>query len=263
MRVNRIWRHLIGRGLVPSVDDFGAMGEPPTHPDLLDWLARTFVADGWSQKALVRRIVRSRTYRLASRAPAANDERDPQNRWLHRAHVRRLEGEAIRDAILAVSGGLDATPFGPPVPIHLTAFSDGRGRPPSGPLDGRGRRSLYLSVRRNFLAPFFLVFDAPTPATTVGQRGSSNVPAQALTLLNDPFVLAEAERWAGSLAERELGDDTQRLDALFLAALARRPGDDEYASLLAFVDERRAEGADPWAELCHVLFNVKEFAYLR
>ena len=265
VRVNRIWKHLLGRGLVPSVDDFGAMGEDPSHPDLLDWLANTFVAEGWSTKALIRRIVRSRVYRLASRTVDGQDELDPTNRWLHRAHVRRLEGEIIRDAILAVSGGLDTTAGGPPVPIHLTEFSEGRGRPSGGPLDGEGRRSIYLSVRRNFLSPFFLVFDAPTPATTVGRRSSSNVPAQALTLLNDPFVLAEAERWAHSLAERGVEGDEERLETLFLEGLSRPPTDEERKLANDFLIERRfgADGGDEWTDLAHVLFNVKEFVYLR
>ena len=116
-------------------------------------------------------------------------------------NVRRLEAEAIRDTLLAVSGRLEAVMYGPSVPVHLTSYMEGRGRPgQSGPLDGNGRRSIYLSVRRNFLNPMLLAFDAPVPFSTMGRRNVSNVPAQALTLLNDPLVIREARLWAKRLA---------------------------------------------------------------
>jgi hypothetical protein len=199
-----------------------------------------------------------------------------------------------------VSGTLDRTRFGPPVPVHLTEFMQGRGRPgQSGPLDGEGRRSLYLAVRRNFLVPFFLAFDFPLPSSTVGRRSTSNVPAQALALLNDPFVAQEAERWA----ERELaagGGEGALVERMFVRALARPPTEAERADMLAFLVAQRAAyaevpaepaatvaadggapggaelgagpaAADPRAEadrqavadLAHVLFNLKEFRFLR
>ena len=144
--VNRVWHHLFGRGLVASVDNFGVLGEPPTHPELLDYLADRFVRDGWSVKRLIRELVLSSTYRMAV-ARRRRRRRRPTRRTCccTACRLRRLEGEAIRDAMLAVSGRLDRTPFGPPVPIHLTPFLDGRGRPGERP--ARRRRpavSLYL-----------------------------------------------------------------------------------------------------------------------
>src|SRR5207247_2496653 len=144
------------------------------------YLASEFVRNGWSLKKVIRALVLTRAYRMASTGDAKADEVDPGNVLLHQARVRRLEGEAIRDAMLMVSGRLDRTLYGPPVPVYLTPFQDGRGRPASGPLDGNGRRSLYLATRRNFLSPFLLAFDTPIPFSTVGRRTVSNVPAQAL-----------------------------------------------------------------------------------
>ncbi len=152
--VNRLWKHHFGDGIVKTPDDFGAMGRKPTHPELLDWLASEFVERGWSLKAMHRLMVTSSTYRMVS-TPQGDAERvDPTNQLLHRMNVRRLEAESIRDSLLAVSGRLEPSMYGPSVPVHLTSFMEGRGRPGhSGPLDGDGRRSLYLTVRRNFLEP--------------------------------------------------------------------------------------------------------------
>ncbi len=195
--VNRLWKHHFGEGIVKSTDDFGAMGQKPTHPELLDWLARELIAGGWSIKAIQRLMVNSSTYRMSS-TPRDDAERlDPFNTYLHRMNVRRLEAEAIRDAILSVSGRLVPALYGPGVPVHLTSFMEGRGRPArSGPPDGDGRRSIYLNVRRNFIDPMLLAFDAPVPFSTMGRRNVSNVPAQALALLNDPLVISQAKLWA-------------------------------------------------------------------
>jgi hypothetical protein len=263
--VNRVWQHHFGAGIVRTPDDFGVMGRAPTHPELLDDLAAQFIAGGWSIKALHRLCVLSSTYRMASAAQDSAAERlDPNNEALHRMNVRRLEAEAIRDALLAVSGRLEGTLYGPSVPPYLTPFMDGRGRPSaSGPLDGDGRRSLYLNVRRNFLNPMFLAFDFPAPASTMGRRNVSNVPAQALALLNDPFITGQARLWA----ERTLGEPRQRLAALYETALGRPPSDQETAAGLAFLAEAaltygRPDDPRAWADLCHVLINVKEFIYV-
>jgi hypothetical protein len=203
-------------------------------------------------------------YQMASRPDPAADEADPDNRLLHRANLRRLEAEAIRDALLAVSGRLDDRMFGPSVPIHLTPFMEGRGRPAtSGPLDGNGRRSIYLAVRRNFPDPLLQAFDLPPPASTVGRRTVSNVPAQALVLMNDPFVRQQAELWGKRVVA--LSESAQeRITAMYLSAFARPPRDDERAACVRFVEERLAGGdaGRVWAELAHALLNVKEFIYL-
>src|SRR5262249_54545860 len=157
-------------------------------PELLDYLASDFVKRGWSTKQMIRSLVLSQTYQMSSHLTDA-ESADPDNQLWNRMPIKRLEGEAIRDSLLAVSGRLDRAPFGKSVPIHLTQFMQGRGRPKdSGPLDGNGRRSIYISVRRNFLSPMMLAFDTPNPFSTVGRRTVSNVPAQALILMNDPLV---------------------------------------------------------------------------
>jgi hypothetical protein len=272
--VNRIWHHLFGRGIVPSVDNFGVLGERPTHPELLDYLADHFVKDGWSVKQMIRRLVLSSTYRMGCRADARADAADPTNRLFHRMPVRRLEGEAIRDAMLAVSGRLNRAMYGPAVPVHLTPFLVGRGRPASGPLNGAGRRSVYLAVRRNFLSPFLLAFDTPIPFSTMGRRTVSNVPAQALILMNDPFVHQQADLWAKRMLARP-GTPRQRIAAMYEVAFGRLPTATEAAACLDFLDYQArhgpAGGGDntpatddhaAWADLAHVLFNAKEFIFL-
>jgi hypothetical protein len=196
------------------------------------------------------------------------DRADPDNLLLHRMRMRRLEGEAIRDAMLVVSGRFVDRLYGPPVPVHLTAFQDGRGRPNSGPLDGDGRRSLYLSVRRNFLAPFLLAFDTPSPFSTVGRRTVSNVPAQSLILLNDPFVHQQAKLWAKRVLARP-GSTHERIIGMYESAFTRSPTETELTACIEFLQHRPAaqargniDDAAAWTDLAHILFNVKEFIFL-
>jgi hypothetical protein len=271
--VNRIWQHHFGEGLVRSPDNFGLMGEPPTHPELLDFLAAEFIRNGWSIKQMHRFMLLSSTYQMASASPSRPSSRgkeeaiDPQNKLLHRMPIRRLEAECIRDAILAVSGRLDRKMYGPSVLPYLTSHMDGRGRPEmSGPLDGAGRRSIYVNVRRNFLTPMFLAFDFPIPFTTMGRRSVSNVPAQALTLMNNPLVVELSNHWAKRiLAERDT-TSSQRIKKMFETAFARPPSDTELADALHFLEEQsreygRADDVRAWSDLCHVLLNVKEFIF--
>ncbi len=282
--VNRVWHHLFGRGIVESVDNFGVLGKEPTHPELLDHLAETFVADGWSLKRLIRRIVLTNAWQMAGETPTVprpsgsgpnTEVVDPQNLWLHRAPIHRLGGEAIRDSMLLIAGRLNRQTLGPSVPVHLTPFMQGRGRPGnSGPLDGDGRRSVYMSLNRNFLSPMMLAFDTPIPFTTIGRRNVSNVPAQALILMNDPFVLDMSKRWAErSLKEGPDLTPEQRIERLYLDAFTRLPSAAEQAENLAFLREQAksynlpADGwtkhAQVWTDLCHVLFNVKEFVFVK
>jgi hypothetical protein len=270
--VNRVWHHLFGRGIVPTVDNFGFLGERPSHPELLDHLAWKFVhEEGWSLKQLIRQLVLTDTFARTSRSddPRA-EEIDPSNRLLHRMPVRRLEGEAIRDSLLTLSGRLDPKPFGPPVPVHLTEFIVGRGRPDvSGPLDGAGRRSLYTSVRRNFLSTMMVAFDYPTPFSTVGRRNVTNVPGQSLVLMNDPFVRDQAEVWARRLLREvpEAGVE-MRIAWLFESGFGRPPTRDEQATAQDSLNELRslyssAPEAAVWSEFCHALLSANEFIYLK
>ena len=259
---NRVWHHLFGRGLVPSTDNFGELGEKPTHPELLDHLATRFVREGWSTKKLIREIILSDTYQMSSQASPEAAEKDPDNRLLSHARLRRLEGEAIRDSMLAASGRLNPTMYGPSVPVHLTPFLDGRGRPASGPIDSDGRRSLYIAVRRNFLSPMMLAFDTPSPFSTVGKRTVSNVPAQALILMNDPFVHQMADTWGKALAA-STGTVDDRVTRMYQQAFTRAPREGELQSCREFL-KTQADPSKPaaWAALAHVLFNVKEFIYV-
>jgi cytochrome c553 len=267
--VNRVWHHLFGRGLAESVDDLGALGSPPSHPELLDTLAAEFAADGGSLKRLIRRLLLSRTWGMSS---VAVDERaaelDPANVLLHRMPVRRLTAEQLRDAMLAVAGALDPTIGGPPVPIHLTPFMEGRGRPGDGPLDGNGRRTLYLSVRRNFLDPFLLAFDFPNPAATCGRRSVSNVPAQSLALMNGELAQEMARRIAQRLLDGPKSTRAAEVERLLRTVLGRPPAPGEAASLLAWLDrERSAEATDArdpaiWSDLAHILLAAKSFRFL-
>ncbi|MHC4376736.1 MAG: DUF1553 domain-containing protein [Planctomycetota bacterium] len=261
--VNRVWHHLFGRGIVPSPDDFGVLGEAPTHPELLDYLAWEFVADGWSTKRLIRRIVLSSTYLQGSAPRPSAMERDPDHLLLWRHTPRRLDAEALRDGLLVLSGRLNPEFGGPSVPVHLTAFLQGRGRPgQSGPLDGDGRRSLYISVRRNFLDPFFSAFDFPSPSTAIGRRSVSNVPAQALALLNSPLVNDLCRGTAERLLA-EQGDDASRLERLYRQTLARSPSPAEAERCLEYVAGIDGDELDRWSDLAHVLVNTKEFLFVQ
>jgi hypothetical protein len=219
--------------------------------------------------------VLSLTYQMSSYADAAAVAADPKNLLGHHRHPTRLEGEAIRDALLAISGRLDDTMFGEPIPIHLTDFMDGRGRPSkSGPLDGNSRRSIYVAVRRNFLSPFMLTFDSPVPFSTMGRRNVSNVPAQALILMNDPLVSQQARFWA-QRAEQTFPSSTDtssaeaRIDSMYVSAFARHPSDLELRVAIDFLSsqaDRRGVGvneAQLWADFAHALVNTKEFIFLR
>ena len=270
--VNRVWHHLFGRGIVTTVDNFGYLGERPSHPELLDHLAWQFVhEDAWSLKKLIRRLALTDAFARSSRAEDAHaNEVDPNNLLLHRFPVQRLEGEAIRDALLVVSGRFDPKLGGPSIPVHLTDFIIGRGRPGnSGPLDGAGRRSVYTAVRRNFLPTMMTAFDFPTPFSTVGRRNATNVPAQTLVLMNDPFVREQAKVWAERL-QREVpaANDAARIEWLFETSTTRPPKPDETRFSIESLTELRALYAGKpesvvWSEFCHALLSANDFIYLK
>lgn len=268
--VNRVWHHLLGRGIVPTVDDFGFLGQMPSHPELLDHLTVWFNQNGKSIKGLIRYIVLSQTYQMSSQASEQSLAIDPKNTlWQHVA-PKRLSGEAIRDSLLAISGELDSKMYGPSVPVFLSPFMEGRGRPSaSGPLDGGKRRSIYVAIRRNFLSPFMLTFDTPNPFSTMGKRNVSNVPAQSLILMNDPFVSAEAHNWAVRTLKQEFGTDIDRIQWMYKTAFARPPTSRELQTATQFIQEQtRQRGTAAgdigvWSDFAHVLINLKEFVFLR
>ena len=271
--VNRVWRYLFGYGIVRTVDNFGRLGDPPSHPELLDYLAAGFADDGWSIKRLVRRLVLSRAYRMSSQASARAAESDPSNRLLQHANLRRLDAEAIRDAMLSISGRFDPTMYGPSVPVHYAARRGlTQGDPNNGPVDGDGRRSIYQEIRRNAHNPFLEVFDLPKPATTRGQRDTTNVPAQSLALLNSPLVIGQAAEWGRRLAEGEAASVDGRIAHLFVKALARPPSAAERARVTDYLNAVAAErGVDAslllydaavWQDVAHSLFNLKEFIFI-
>jgi cytochrome c553 len=277
--VNRVWLHLFGRGLVPTPDNFGAAGTPPTHPELLDWLAVSFVEDGWSVKRLVKRLVTTQAYRQSSKADAAAVAVDPDNHLLWRSAPRRLDAESLRDALLSVSGRLDPVP--PKVsPVAQAGEGYARGLGGGGgPRYGRGfapeprvsGRSVYLPVVRDALPEALALFDAADPSMVVGERPTTTVPSQGLFLLNSPFVLRASDDAAARLLALP-GDDAARLRVAYGLFYGRPPTDAEIASGRQFLTDytatlaRTKGGTGPteaWAALCQAMFASAEFLYVR
>lgn len=271
--VNRIWHYLFGRGIVETVDNFGLQGKLPSHPELLDYLAIQYQKDGWSTRRLIRSIVLSKTFRRSVTSDSKTEKTDPDNIYLARFPRRRIEAEVIRDGILATAGDLNLTLYGPPVPVHVTSFMQGRGRPgTSGPLDGNKRRSIYQEVRRNFLDPMMTTFDRPTPFTTFGKRNVTNVPAQSLILMNDPFVIDQSERMASNLLRYKKLTLDARIQWIYLRAFARQATPVEVEKAKGFItilakthkvnDKNVMTDLRVWKDYCHSIFNLKEFIYL-
>ncbi|MEP6755926.1 MAG: DUF1553 domain-containing protein, partial [Chthonomonadales bacterium] len=226
-----------------------------------------FIRQGWSVKKMHKLMMLSSAYRMSSKIDAVAETKDPLNKLVHHMPIRRLEAEAIRDGILAVSGRLNEKMFGPSVMPYLTPFMEGRGRPgSSGPLDGDGRRTIYTSVRRNFLVPMLSAFDFPVPFSCIGKRSVSNVPAQALTLMNNPFVTQQAEFWAKRLLADNNLTDSGRVHAMYRSAFSREPDLKEEADALKFIASQKLlldnDNLKAWTDLCHVMFNVKEFIFI-
>ncbi|QGQ22196.1 DUF1553 domain-containing protein [Gimesia benthica] len=268
--VNRIWYHLFGRGLVPTVDNFGLIGKQPSHPELLDDLALKFMQEGWSTKRMIRQIVLSRTYQLSSTPDPTNLEIDPENHLLWRATPRRLEAEAIRDAILTVSGqliidrpnGSTVTPLGDKLARSIPLE---KLQPPS------NQRSVYLPVVRDYVPELFDLFDFPSPSLVSGTRAVTNVPAQALYLRNSQFITDQAQHAARRLlADKQLKDDVARVDLAMRRALGRTPTPEERTGALQLVQQVRQSSdpqsktveVDAWAAWFQTLFMTAEFRFL-
>ncbi len=280
--VNRVWHHLFGAGLVRTVDDFGHVGELPSHPELLDYLAAEFSSPlptgserpgvrgglGWSMKKLIRAMVLTRTFQLSHTPNAAMLEADPENRLFARYPARRMEAEAIRDSLLATSGRLDRTLYGHSIPAYREKEYADR-RLFKGPLDGNGRRSIYIKVTLMEPPKFLEVFNFPGSKVCQGRRDVVNTPAQALAMLNDPFVHGQADVWAKRLIERKGDTIETRVDAMFRIALGREPRKEERERFTRFVSQvAELQGvsrdgvmgsAAVWGEAGHAVFNLSEF----
>ena len=253
--VNRVWAHLFGSGLVTTTSDFGTRSDPPSHPELLDWLACRFIEQGWSTKWLIREIVVSRVYQQASTDRPDGAERDPENRLLWRANRRRMDLESMRDSLLVAAGRLDKTMGG--ASVQLT-------EPPFAP-----RRSVYGFIERQNLPNFFRTFDFAGPDTHAPSRPYTTVPQQALFLMNSPFALEQAACLASRDVSAETTDD-QRITALFRFALGREPSSEERAMCQTYIGSN-AEDADRdsppapltrWERLAHVLLMSNEFLFV-
>ena len=270
--VNRVWRWHFGTGLVRTTDNFGLLGESASHPELLDWLARRFVADGWSFRSLHRLIPNSRTYQLSSLPDAALVAADPENRLYGRANVRRLEAEEVRDALLQISGKLDSTVGGSLLKVKNRGYLFDHTSIDLSDYTSQ-RRSLYLPVIRNNVFDLFQLLDFPDPAVPSGDRAMTTVAPQALLMLNSDFVMQSADELARRLLS-EAGSDDERLSRLSQTVLGRDATAQEREGHLAFltkvdqslaakvpdVAERKRQA---WGVLCHVAIATNEFIYIR
>lgn len=262
--VNRVWNWLFGEGLVRTVDNFGRMGESPSHPELLDQLAVEFIKNGWSNKQLLRAILSSETWQRSSmESPTAHDK-DPGNRLWSHASVRRIDAESIRDTMLFVAGNLKRPDSGLGTANYYRQVLEPNKQSPPGPIDGQGRRSLYLEVRRNFPNEFLLAFDFPRPAAPVGKRSSTIVPTQSLALMNDPFVMHQSKRWAERVV-REIPADAARINGMYQSLLNRLPSPEELASAEHLIQQISKSNAPElaWTTLAHAMFNLKESIFVR
>ena len=254
--VNRIWQHHFGRGLVTTPNDFGLRGQPPTHPELLDLLARRFVESGWSVKAMHRLILSSRTWQLASTGATE----DPL--WSHAAR-RRLDAESVRDALLFVSGDLDTTPGGPhPFPA-VSTWSFTQHNQFFASYD-TSKRTVYLMQQRLRRHPFLLLFDGADPNSSTAQRQATTTPLQSLFVMNDPFIHKRAENFAARVL-REKSDDTTRIERAFQILYARPPAPEEAqlaASHLAQLTANKVPTEKAWQSLGRALLAANEFIYL-
>ena len=275
--VNRIWQHHFGRGLVSTPSNFGVMGQAPTHPELLDWLATEFVRHGWSIKHMHRLIMTSQGYQMASAYDrVANAEVDPENSYLWRFRPRRVEGEVIRDIILTASGNLNlkigGKPFFPPIPEKVRQ-SNTQGKwemTQEGP--AVWRRSIYSYWKRGLRYPMFDVFDLPDPNISCEGRTVTTVPTQALTLLNNSFVLGQARSFAERVLDRSGREQAAQVKTAFRIALSREPSPKELDRNVAFLRRQRSYHAEregnsnpeleALTDFCHVVVNLNEFVYI-
>ncbi|MDB5173698.1 MAG: Protein of unknown function (DUF1553)/Protein of unknown function (DUF1549)/Planctomycete, partial [Phycisphaerales bacterium] len=251
--VNRLWQHHFGEGIVRTPNNYGKLGQPPTHPELLDWLAREFVAKGWSIKAMHREMMLSSAYQQSSLPDSATFKADPEDLLLGWMKRRRLEAEALRDSLLAHAGTLDETAGGPSV------------RDFNAP-----RRTLYITTIRSNRNDYRTLFDAADPTAIVDQRTYSTVAPQALFLMNDPFALAQTKALTERVLKQGPPDDRGKIDWLYRRLYSRAPRDKEIEIAAAMLEEAQTpQGEKPplskdaaWEAYCQVLVCANEFVYV-
>ncbi|QDT41570.1 Planctomycete cytochrome C [Gimesia alba] len=270
--VNRLWYHHFGQGLVKTVDNFGVLGAAPSHPELLDYLANQLIEQQWSLKALHRQMMLSRVYRLDSNDIKDNSQRDPENVYLWKYARRRLDAESIRDAMLFVSGELDREPGGPHpfIPWHKKGYSL------NGPFHQvypSQKRSVYLMTQRLFKHPFLGLFNGPDTNETTGTRNSSNLPTQALYLMNSPFLPKRAEAFGERILQSNTTEEKQ-IQTAFQLALSRNPTPEEQADFLQTLHAYRAQilkeqsqnsataNQAAWTGLAKVMLTSNEFFFI-
>ncbi len=252
---NRAWHWLFGSGIVRTPDNFGTTGEAPSHPELLDHLALSFAAEGWSTKKLVRRIVLSRTFRQAAAGDPKGVAADPENRLFGHANRQRLDAECIRDAMLAAGGNLSAERGGPTFPSGLAADYNFKYKGPA-------RRSVYLPVFRNAVPDALEAFDFADPSTVTGRRNASTVAPQALFMMNNPFAVEQAQAAAVRVIGEKHGDDATRVERAYRLALGRGPTTGEKAVAAHFIGGQSGDPKATWATLFQALFASADFRYV-
>lgn len=266
--VNRLWRWHFGRGIVGTPDNFGILGDKPSHPALLDWLARAFIENGWSIKDMHRLLLKSRVYQMASTHPAAGQPSsspdpamiDPDNKLLWRAPVQRLEAEEFRDALFAVSGSLDAHMGGKTIPLRNREYVFDHTSKDHTTYESQ-RRALYLPIIRNHLYDLLEQFDYPDPAVATGSRNATVVAPQALLMMNSPVAMGAADLLAAKLCATAASPE-KRVQHAYALLYARPPGAHEVQRALTFLD-RYSGSSQAWSRLCHTLMAANEFLYLR
>jgi hypothetical protein len=265
--VNRIWQWHFGEGLVRTPDNFGKMGEPPTHPELLDYLAKTFIENGWSIKALHRQIMMSSAYQMAAENSQINADADPENRLLTRFPRRRLSIEEMRDGLLAIDQTLDLTIGGTLQKGRGTDGETSNDRLSLNP-EKLKRRTVYLPLRRANLPTLLNLFDFGDATTSSSKRQPTNVATQALFMLNSEFLTERSRNVAKSLLAKASMDDAGRLRSAYLRILSRQPARDEIEQGLAYLEgfKKRTPGAtadlDAWQSLARILMASNDFIYL-
>lgn len=274
---NRIWHHLFGAGIVRTTDNFGVLGDMPSHPELLDFLAGKLIQSGWSTKAVIREIVLSDTWRQSSETSIEAEKRDPDNRYLSHQNRRKMTAEQIRDSLLKVSGMLDATMYGPSIDPFIPPYATANKAsivPRSGPVDGHGRRSIYIKVRRNFYDPFIKAFNFPEVAQISGVRAKVTNPQQALAMMNSPFIHHLTSHWGKALArDNSIAEPDSRYQALnklwwecFGHGITQEQMDlvdTLIKSLRSTGEGRNMADSELWKHILQVIINQDTFIHCR